>query len=242
MLFWPSLRRARCYGCAAPADAVQIVTEPGTGATLSSSSSWWTVVQTRALANPVSGQWPCLTAGTNKAQAPLKGCGDATPDAVGSGVIRLVDYSGVTSYEEGLMVSPPITAADGLKLTFDADSVIKGYGANAASMVLVNGDVAVDTSTGQWYYGGSWTTPERTAPAPCRTTAFPTLLRVSSWTHGQGVGLEPPNRVHRCSGQPDERAVLRGPGRRRPGTATSPERRKHGHVVGQHAGGIDARG
>ena len=136
---------------AAPAGAVEIVTEPGTGATVST-PSWWTVSQ-NGTSPSTAYQWPCLTAGTNTTQAGVEAC-TGTPDAVGSGVIRLVDSSPVHSNEDGMLVSAPIKAADGLKLTFKSYELTSGYGASPASMFLINGDVSVDTSARQYYYGG----------------------------------------------------------------------------------------
>ncbi len=137
---------------AAPAGAVQIVTEPGTGATLSSSTSWWTAVQSGNQTSTAI-QWPCLTAGTNTTQAGVEAC-SGTPDAVGSGVIRLVDSYPVRSGEDAMLFSGPIRAADGLKLTFKIDEVTSGYGGSAATVALINGDVPVDTSYPQYYFGG----------------------------------------------------------------------------------------
>ena len=53
-----------------------------------------------------------------------------------------------------MLVSAPIRAADGLKLTFKSYEVTSGYGASPATMFLINGDVSVDTSVPQYYYGG----------------------------------------------------------------------------------------
>ena len=151
-----------------------------------------------------------MTAGTNTTQAGVEAC-TGTPDAVGSGVIQLVDVSPSQSDEDGMLVSAPIKAADGLKLTFKSYEMTSGYGASAASMFLINGDVPVDTSVPQYYYGGYLNYHNvvggmfQSEPSERARGCHDGLVELR-------VRFDPPNRMYRRSRKPSEHGGVAGPG------------------------------
>ncbi len=87
-----------------------LVTEPFTGSTMSSSN--WVLPSA-----PTGSNEACLTAGTSTTQTPVPGCGLSTPDASGSGALRLT--SAATTQEGGVAYSLSVPTADGIDATFN---------------------------------------------------------------------------------------------------------------------------
>lgn len=92
--------------------------------------------------------WPaaaCLTAGSSTAQTPIKGCAASSPDASGSGALRLSpatnDDAGFTLYNHALPTS------GGLDITFD-QAQYGGSGADGIGFFLVDGAVDLTSPGG----------------------------------------------------------------------------------------------
>jgi len=94
----------------ASASTEVLVGEPFSGSTLSS-SNW---VEPSA---PTGSNVACLTAGTSTSASPVPGCGLGTPDASGSGALRLTADSG--SEEGGVGYSLSVPTVDGIDAKFD---------------------------------------------------------------------------------------------------------------------------
>jgi hypothetical protein len=116
------------------AHADTLLIESFTNATVANPGDW----VSGGSGSSISG-WPgktCLTAGTNTAQTPVAGCGLDTPDAAGSGALRLSPANGAsagfTLYNHALPTS------GGLDITFD-QAQYGGSGADGISFFLVNG-------------------------------------------------------------------------------------------------------
>ncbi len=190
---------------AAPAGAVDILTESGTGAT-AQNPSWWSLFKSSYTGSYLAGTWPCLTAGTNTTQAGIPGCNNATPDSVGSGVIRIDALLG-QGYQNGYVISSPLLPSAGLKVTFKTAEWGSGGAESHASFVLINGDVPVSVSSSAWLYGGYQKYTGGT------TNGLPNALA--------GVMMDPTGAASAtanesgCTGAPGTRnnaLVLRGPG------------------------------
>jgi len=125
----------------AGANASSVLTEESFRNPTASSSVW--------IAGGAGGSgpgWPakaCLTAGSDTASTPLPGCGLATPDAAGSGALRL------TPAEEGrggfALRNAPLPSSYGLDITFNM-AQWGGNGADGIAFFLVDGSVELTTT------------------------------------------------------------------------------------------------
>ena len=155
--------------------------------------------------------WPggaCLTAGTNSEQSPIPGCALASPDAPGSGVLRLtpnsVSTAGFALYNEAL----PTTG--GLDITFmQSQWGAEGQAADGLAFFLVDGSTNLTEpglAGGGLGYSAGWYGGSTDGPGIDKWGNFSDPGATGSGcASGSGVGSAGP-------GQTPNVVAIRGPG------------------------------
>lgn len=138
---------------------------------------------------------PCLTAGTNTAQTPIKGCNLASPDGTGSGALRL---TGADNSRSGIAFgTQALPTTGGLDISFHqaqygATSAFGGicgtsYTGDGIAFFLVDGGSSSTTPGG---FGGGLGYANTRATDPCSPGAVPGvssgLLAVGLDAYGNG--------------------------------------------------------
>jgi hypothetical protein len=131
---------AALWAAPASAGAQQLLSDPFSGATTSSPL---------VSLNSNSPGFPCLTAGTDTTSTPVAGCGLATPDPVGSGVLRLTDAN--IGEAAGVLYDASFPTSAGLDITFDQYQ----YGGNGADGISFDLAVSPPQPTAIGPSGGS---------------------------------------------------------------------------------------
>jgi hypothetical protein len=121
-------------GGVVPASGDELLVENFRGTAVVDASAW--------VSGGAGGSVACLTAGTNAAQTPIPGCALGTPDADGSGVLRLTPaFTGRGGFALFNQAKP---STAGLDVTFQ-QSQWGGNGADGIAFILVDGSSNLTT-------------------------------------------------------------------------------------------------
>ena len=153
--------------------------------------------------------WPgeaCLTAGTDTSQSPIAGCDLGTPDAAGSGTLRLTP---ATTGRAGFTLhNSALTTAGGLDITFQ-QAQWGGSGADGISFFLVDGATNL-TQPGA--SGGALGYASGNGITPGVANGL-IGVGIDTWGNFSATGRAPGRAARtRRPGQTPNRVVVRGPG------------------------------
>jgi hypothetical protein len=140
------------------ARADQLLVESFTNAAVANPADW-----VSGGSGPSISGWPgvaCLTAGTNTSQTPVAGCGLGSPDAAGSGALRLSpDNTGSAGFA---LNNNALPTSGGLDITFD-QAQYGGSGADGIAFFIVDGSADLTqpgaSGGGLGYTSGGGVTP-----------------------------------------------------------------------------------